>query len=607
MRYRHLVKATHRPRMTTNQPIQSATIISPQQTSPTVETGHPTRTASQSSTSSVSSPPPGSPRLGHPALSPTSPLASLSPDLARHPDLSKPYDSLPNVARRLSASSNTSPTHARPNRSTSISSLRSHASPDPKQSWVPPWAAKPPSPVRTSSAEHAARPASSSGGVGRSAPVTRQASGQSAAVRRGSSGEEERADGAGPTLDDLSWSSKWWPFQVVPPTGGAEGKGKGKADGVAPEPSPATGGATEAGPARGLLELLAGKGAVSDAKIAKANHAEADRLESHLLNADLDTLNLAATAPTPPASPPVTRAQPTAIPFHKDHIFQAEGPYREADEHSPGHSHHGFPFDRPSQSPTEHSSYLPTSVFSSRPSASTAKSSLDGPSAMFSSLFSSNPFGPTSPADSVSGRPSHHRSFSSTAHSAKDQKNAESLLDQEDQAAVDDSYMDVFAVMKERYRAPKYPVVFCHGLFGFDYLGPAGIAPLRFSYWIGIKEALEAIGVEVLIGRVPASAGIEERAKVLCEQIEKAYPGREVNLIGHSMGGLDARFLVSRLKPTTFKVKSITTVSTPHRGSSFGDYFLNNLLGPSHVSTFMSALGAVGIPGGGRAFMDLTT
>lgn len=70
---------------------------------------------------------------------------------------------------------------------------------------------------------------------------------------------------------------------------------------------------------------------------------------------------------------------------------------------------------------------------------------------------------------------------------------------------------------------------------GFDHLGPASIKPLQFSYWVGVAEALEAMGVEVLIGRVPASASIEERAKVLCEMIGERFPGREVNLIGHSM------------------------------------------------------------------------
>lgn len=65
---------------------------------------------------------------------------------------------------------------------------------------------------------------------------------------------------------------------------------------------------------------------------------------------------------------------------------------------------------------------------------------------------------------------------------------------------------------------------------------------LNFSFGrVGVREALEAIGVEVLIGRVPMSGSIEERAKALCEQIEDAFPGREVNLIGES-------FLLTRMK-----------------------------------------------------------
>ncbi|ORY78899.1 Alpha/Beta hydrolase protein [Leucosporidium creatinivorum] len=167
--------------------------------------------------------------------------------------------------------------------------------------------------------------------------------------------------------------------------------------------------------------------------------------------------------------------------------------------------------------------------------------------------------------------------------------------------------MDVFSLIKERYRCPKHPIVFCHGLFGFDVIGPAGIKPLQFAYWIGIREALEAMGVEVLIGRVPASASIEERAKVLCELIEQNFSGREVNLIGHSMGGLDGRFLISRLQPTTFKVRSLTTISTPHRGSSFADYLLEDLLGSQRVPALVNLLSTVGVPGGGKAFDDLTT
>lgn len=36
---------------------------------------------------------------------------------------------------------------------------------------------------------------------------------------------------------------------------------------------------------------------------------------------------------------------------------------------------------------------------------------------------------------------------------------------------------------------------------GFDKVGPEGIPLLQISYWRGVREALEAAGVEVLIVR----------------------------------------------------------------------------------------------------------
>ena len=44
----------------------------------------------------------------------------------------------------------------------------------------------------------------------------------------------------------------------------------------------------------------------------------------------------------------------------------------------------------------------------------------------------------------------------------------------------------------------KNPLVFCHGLMGFDTvtLGPA-IAPLQVQHWRGIRDALETNGIEV--------------------------------------------------------------------------------------------------------------
>jgi len=82
---------------------------------------------------------------------------------------------------------------------------------------------------------------------------------------------------------------------------------------------------------------------------------------------------------------------------------------------------------------------------------------------------------------------------------------------------------------------PRNPVVFCHGLLGFDSV-TLGVtfAPLQITHWRGIKEVLEENGVEVLITKVPATSGVEERAKVLEEKIAEKYSGRKVHLIGQS-------------------------------------------------------------------------
>jgi hypothetical protein len=82
-------------------------------------------------------------------------------------------------------------------------------------------------------------------------------------------------------------------------------------------------------------------------------------------------------------------------------------------------------------------------------------------------------------------------------------------------------------------KSTKNPIVFCHGLLGFDSvtIGPP-IATLQVGYWRGIKEVLEANGIEVLITRVPATSSYVDRAKVLKEKISQAYAGRSVHLIG---------------------------------------------------------------------------
>jgi triacylglycerol lipase len=90
---------------------------------------------------------------------------------------------------------------------------------------------------------------------------------------------------------------------------------------------------------------------------------------------------------------------------------------------------------------------------------------------------------------------------------------------------------------------------------------------------------LESNGCEVLITRVAATASIADRAATLEELISEKYPGRQVNLVGHSMGGLDCRYLISQIQPKAFTPITLTTISTPHRGSPFADFLIDNVIG----------------------------
>ncbi|KAI6031567.1 hypothetical protein BKA83DRAFT_4202322, partial [Pisolithus microcarpus] len=145
----------------------------------------------------------------------------------------------------------------------------------------------------------------------------------------------------------------------------------------------------------------------------------------------------------------------------------------------------------------------------------------------------------------------------------------------------------------KNFRAPKAPVVFCHGLLGFDSvtIGPA-IAPLQVSHWRGIKEVLQDNGCEVLITRVPATSS----------PIDQTYPGRAVHLIAPpSQGGIDCRYLITHLIQRSFSVLSLTTIVTPHRGSTFANHFLS--LTGSHLPAVLALLELLPNGGGdGKAF-----
>ncbi|TFY67674.1 hypothetical protein EVG20_g3856 [Dentipellis fragilis] len=139
-------------------------------------------------------------------------------------------------------------------------------------------------------------------------------------------------------------------------------------------------------------------------------------------------------------------------------------------------------------------------------------------------------------------------------------------------------------VLYDPLRAPRNPIVLCHGLYGFDVRGPSVFPSLRMHYWSSILGILrKTVGAEVIVTSVPGTGSIASRAQELHRFLEKRAPGRGLNLLAHSMGGLDCRQLITHIKPETYTPLSLTTVATPHRGSAFMDWCTEYLgLGRAH-------------------------
>lgn len=107
----------------------------------------------------------------------------------------------------------------------------------------------------------------------------------------------------------------------------------------------------------------------------------------------------------------------------------------------------------------------------------------------------------------------------------------------------------------------KYPILLIHG---------TGFRDRKYlNYWGRIPKALENNGAAVFYGNQDSWGTIETNALFLKDSIEKILADtkcEKVNLIAHSKGGLEARFLISSLHMAD-KIASLTTISTPHHGS----------------------------------------
>ncbi|HEU4727139.1 MAG TPA: triacylglycerol lipase, partial [Kofleriaceae bacterium] len=129
----------------------------------------------------------------------------------------------------------------------------------------------------------------------------------------------------------------------------------------------------------------------------------------------------------------------------------------------------------------------------------------------------------------------------------------------------------------------RYPIVLAHGLSGFRQL--FGVV----DYFFGIPGDLRSGGAQVFVTQVSAFGSAEERGEQLLQQVEfiAASTGAgKVNLIGHSQGGFDARYVMA-VRPDL--IASLTTVATPHLGADLADFLVDNLTPGGFNETVLAA------------------
>jgi len=141
------------------------------------------------------------------------------------------------------------------------------------------------------------------------------------------------------------------------------------------------------------------------------------------------------------------------------------------------------------------------------------------------------------------------------------------------------------------YTKTKYPVVLAHGMSGFDQL--FGVV----EYFYGIPSDLRSEGATVYVTQVSAFNDTVLRGEQLLQQVQYivAVTGQpKVNLIGHSHGGLDVRY-VAAMRPDL--VASVTTIGTPHKGAELATTLRANLttngLAEGFIGFFADSLGVV--------------
>jgi triacylglycerol lipase len=158
-----------------------------------------------------------------------------------------------------------------------------------------------------------------------------------------------------------------------------------------------------------------------------------------------------------------------------------------------------------------------------------------------------------------------------------------------------------------------FPIILAHGVCRFDKVWSDSLNIHNndnqdldnLHYFKGIRTMLKKNGFAAYHSNVSWAADVNARAGDLKENVRSVLATEnceKVNIIAHSMGGLDARHMLFNDRNSGRiheHISSVTTISTPHNGSPFADWGTDNL---PHVIPVAQRLGL-----DLNAFTDLRT
>lgn len=131
-----------------------------------------------------------------------------------------------------------------------------------------------------------------------------------------------------------------------------------------------------------------------------------------------------------------------------------------------------------------------------------------------------------------------------------------------------------------------FPIILAHGIARFDVLRekiadelnlPANSLDDELHYFRNIRTFLNANGFPAVFSpNVDFAGSVDLRAaqlKKFAVETLAANDAEKVHIIAHSMGGLDVRRMIVDLEMAE-QVASLTTIGTPHLGTSLADHVL---------------------------------